>query len=145
MFSTVEALITVLWLSCLFGSSEGNSCIGKNISHLEFQGLQHLFVSTNGSSWIWNPFLPVTSHWHFPNSTNTSTLLISKYLHLPCGNEWQGLQCSPSSSSSNLCVIQNMTLVNMNLLGNLPSELVLCSNLQVSLRFSFPCAVVSLF
>ncbi len=102
------------------------TCVG-NISSSEFQALQSLFASTHGLGWLWNISLPVSTQWHFHNST------INLDLHHPCGDTWQGLQCSFAPNPLSLtsaCTIQNMTLVNMNLVGSLPASISLLSNLE---------------
>ncbi len=105
-------------------------CVG-NISLSEFEGLQALFNSTNGENWRWNPTLPNTTHWHFP----PSQLSLVTELYSPCGDFWQGLNCSysllPLSSNQGLCSIQNISLAGMNLVGSIPSTLSQCNNIQV--------------
>ncbi len=123
--------------------SQGGNCMG-NISVSEYRGLQAFFSSTGGGSWMWNLALPTTTQWQFHTVSNISNIINSNssnnYLSAPCAHSWQGLQCAytphPSSTSfsssslSAMCVIQNITLTNMNLIGSLPASLSLLSNLQ---------------
>ncbi len=109
--------------------SQGD-CMG-NISLSEFQGLRALFVSTQGENWLWNPNLPLTTHWHFSASIPTPNM----GLNYPCQASWQGLSCAYSilPNSPGLCTIQNISLIGMNLVGSIPSAFSQCINVEVTL------------
>ncbi len=127
----VRGLIILLFnLSSKTTTAKQGVCVG-NITASEYHGLLSLFASTNGINWRWNPALPNITHWHFPNSSNISIRKTS--LLSPCGDAWQGLNCSFSSLSSSTCTIQNITLAGMNLVRNIPSDISRFSNMEVVL------------
>ncbi len=112
------------------GSANNGICSG-NISVSEYQGLESLFVSTQGVSWNWDLSLPTTTQWNFPKPSTSGSGITN--LDAPCGDLWQGLQCSYFPvSQNNSCSIVSISLVNMNLLGTLPSNISKLFNIQVN-------------
>lgn len=75
----------------------------------EVVALRALFDSTNGSHWNWLPRV-FGNVWTF-NTSNPS----------PCLNKWQGISCL--STSTTLCHVYDLTLVNYDLQGTLTEAL----------------------
>ncbi len=125
----LQLIVTMIILVGVYSVGE---CVG-NISLSEFQGLQALFVSTQGENWMWNPSFPLATQWHFSNSSP----IPSSDLNAPCQDMWQGLNCSYSilplaNNKEGLCSIQNISLAGMNLIGTIPASLSQCSNVEVT-------------
>ncbi len=130
--SMTPTILSLLAIILFVGAVNSlGDCMG-NISLSEFQGLQSLFDSTQGNNWLWNPTLPLTTHWHFNTTTPTDIDLYS-----PCQDVWQGVNCSFSNlllpmTNQGLCTVQNISLQGMNLVGSIPSTLSQCSNVEVT-------------
>jgi Leucine-rich repeat (LRR) protein len=83
------------------------NCTGA-ISQNEYNSLQALYQSTQGTNWKW--YQPGTI-WSFPSS-----------LTAPCSDTWQGISCNKTVSSLN-CSIVALDLRSCNLNGPLPTEI----------------------
>jgi Leucine-rich repeat (LRR) protein len=112
------AMLAVLVVSLLFfgggavvfaGATE--ACSGS-ISKSEYDGLEDLYVATNGKLWDWNYSDP-NSVWSFPSS-----------LSKPCSG-WHGITCIAIDDVS--CSIVSLELIVFRLIGSIPSEIAYLS------------------
>lgn len=107
-----------------------------SISNNELIALEELYISTNGSNWIWrNQTGPNTGAvWSFEDAQqdpcaddSTGTLL-----------NWQGIGCnlSPLVCARSKCKIIEIQLSLYDLRGSLPSEIGYLTNLEILNIFS---------
>jgi hypothetical protein len=100
------------------------NCVFAVVPQEEIYALNVFYTSTQGDQWIWRSELLEGPKWNFTtNGVN------------PCntnGLAWQGIECSRSASlcgGVQTCHITHIILNRYNLLGTLPDELQLLSNL----------------
>ena len=77
----------------------------------ELTGLELLYNATFGRNWSWSS---PNGHWNFTLPTVN-----------PCLEQWEGVVCSfdCSENISSTCVIMELNLTNMNLVGTIPVQL----------------------
>jgi hypothetical protein len=107
---------TTLWSLLVLGWLHIGHCLNCNISDTELLALHDFYNATNGPSWKWDLLLPTTTVWTFP-----------AYLSDPCGNDWQGIQCTTLTAAE--CTVTGLNLSNYGLLGYLPTSVENLTNL----------------
>ena len=94
------------WTETLLQSSNNyvnGSCLP--LPDYQLQALYDLYTSTNGDNWVYGIVVPGIP-WNFTTTPYPD----------PCGDHWAGLSC-------NICEIQGINLVEMNLDGTLPQSI----------------------
>ncbi len=94
------------WTETLLQSSNNyvnGSCLP--LPDYQLQALYDIYTSTNGDNWVYGIVVPGIP-WNFTTFPYPD----------PCGDHWAGLSC-------NICEIQGINLVEMNLDGTLPQSI----------------------
>jgi Leucine-rich repeat (LRR) protein len=115
-------VVDIIYSNVLIGISMGVLALDCNISSDEMSGLEALYHYTDGDNWSNQLSIngdDILSAWYFPSP-----------LSAPCSEPWYGLTCLPSPNTGN-CGVVGLNLEYNSLLGILPTELGLLSNLAV--------------
>ena len=96
----------------------------QDISQSAFNALQDIYDGMNGVNWSWKD-ASAGNKWNFSDLSNASY-----YLKLPCGDHWQGINCTEIDSESPSCEVISLRLSDFNLNGSLPSTINGLNGLQ---------------